>query len=223
MYTIWTQKAADVATAHVAVGALSFMWGVLMYAALRRWGQPVRIAHPLSISRRPGSRWRRSAHEDRRFAREARPGAVDAARADGGLCRRHARRRATVRRTARRGRTGRPRGRGGLLRTGQVAAHGAGARHDAGGLLPRLERADALCADAQRALRHGAGGCRRGGAQRTDRTRRRRRHAPHAGPAPARRAHGAEHRAAHRFRPRRGRDGVAARARQRAQQRRWRR
>ena len=37
IYTIWTQKAADVATAHVAVGAASLMWGVLTYAALRRW------------------------------------------------------------------------------------------------------------------------------------------------------------------------------------------
>ena len=46
MYTIWTQKAADVATAHVAVGALSFMWGVLMYAALRRWSQPARDVVP---------------------------------------------------------------------------------------------------------------------------------------------------------------------------------
>ena len=40
MYTIWTQKAADVATAHVAVGALSFVWGVLLYAILRRWSEP---------------------------------------------------------------------------------------------------------------------------------------------------------------------------------------
>ena len=37
MYTIWTQKAADVATAHVAVGATSLVWGVVTYAALRRW------------------------------------------------------------------------------------------------------------------------------------------------------------------------------------------
>ena len=42
MYTIWTQKAADVATAHVAVGALSLMWGVLFYAVLRRWSEPAR-------------------------------------------------------------------------------------------------------------------------------------------------------------------------------------
>ncbi len=37
MYVIWTRKAADVATAHVAVGATSLVWGVLLYAALRRW------------------------------------------------------------------------------------------------------------------------------------------------------------------------------------------
>ena len=37
MYMIWTHKAADVATAHVAVGATSLVWGVLLYAALRRW------------------------------------------------------------------------------------------------------------------------------------------------------------------------------------------
>lgn len=37
MYVIWTGKAADVATAHVAVGATSLVWGVFLYAALRRW------------------------------------------------------------------------------------------------------------------------------------------------------------------------------------------
>ena len=37
MYTIWTNKAADVATAHVAVGASLLVWAVLSYAALRRW------------------------------------------------------------------------------------------------------------------------------------------------------------------------------------------
>lgn len=37
MYTIWTNKAADVATAHVAVGASLLVWSVLTYAALRRW------------------------------------------------------------------------------------------------------------------------------------------------------------------------------------------
>ena len=43
IYTIWTQKAADVATAHVAVGALSLVWGVLFYAVLRRWSEPARM------------------------------------------------------------------------------------------------------------------------------------------------------------------------------------
>lgn len=37
IYVIWTNKAADVATAHVAVGAASFVWAVLAYAAWRRW------------------------------------------------------------------------------------------------------------------------------------------------------------------------------------------
>lgn len=37
IYTIWTNKAADVATAHVATGATLFVWGVLTCAALRRW------------------------------------------------------------------------------------------------------------------------------------------------------------------------------------------
>lgn len=37
MYTIWTNKAADVATAHVATGATLLVWGVLTYAAVRRW------------------------------------------------------------------------------------------------------------------------------------------------------------------------------------------
>ena len=42
VYTIWSNKAADIATAHVAVGATLFVWSVLSYAALRRWmgGQP---------------------------------------------------------------------------------------------------------------------------------------------------------------------------------------
>jgi heme a synthase len=35
MYTIWTRKAADVATTHVAVGAISLVWGALLTA--RAW------------------------------------------------------------------------------------------------------------------------------------------------------------------------------------------
>ncbi len=38
MYAIWTQKAADVATAHVAVGALSLVTGVMLVAMLSRLG-----------------------------------------------------------------------------------------------------------------------------------------------------------------------------------------
>jgi cytochrome c oxidase assembly protein subunit 15 len=44
IYTIWTNKAADVATAHVAVGAISLVWAALLAIALARWatggGQP---------------------------------------------------------------------------------------------------------------------------------------------------------------------------------------
>jgi cytochrome c oxidase assembly protein subunit 15 len=39
IYTIWTNKAADIATAHVAVGALSLVWAVLFIAALGRWAE----------------------------------------------------------------------------------------------------------------------------------------------------------------------------------------
>ena len=46
IYTIWTNKAADVATAHVAVGAMSFVWAVLSYAAWRRWTHPAAEAAP---------------------------------------------------------------------------------------------------------------------------------------------------------------------------------
>ena len=46
IYTIWTNKAADVATAHVAVGAMSFVWAVLTYAAWRRWTSPPATPEP---------------------------------------------------------------------------------------------------------------------------------------------------------------------------------
>ena len=36
-FTIWTNKAADVATAHVATGASLLVWAVLTYAAVQRW------------------------------------------------------------------------------------------------------------------------------------------------------------------------------------------
>ena len=50
IYTIWTQKAADVATAHVAVGATSLVWGVVTYAALRRWtASPGIAANPAAL------------------------------------------------------------------------------------------------------------------------------------------------------------------------------
>ena len=54
IYVIWTQKAADVATAHVAVGASSFVWAVLTYAAWRRWthSEPI-LAHMSRFDARP--------------------------------------------------------------------------------------------------------------------------------------------------------------------------
>lgn len=57
MYTIWTQKAADVATAHVAVGATSLVWGVVLYAVLRRWSampvfDPATVERPAEVARR---------------------------------------------------------------------------------------------------------------------------------------------------------------------------
>ncbi len=56
MYVIWTGKSADVATAHVAVGATSLVWGVLIYAALRRWSVapeqvPVPVERVLEVAR----------------------------------------------------------------------------------------------------------------------------------------------------------------------------
>ena len=45
IYTIWTNKAADVATAHVAVGAMSFVWSVLTYAGWRRWTHSAPVSH----------------------------------------------------------------------------------------------------------------------------------------------------------------------------------
>lgn len=48
MYTIWTDKSADIATAHVAGGAASLLTGLLAFAALTRWNveapKPVRAA-----------------------------------------------------------------------------------------------------------------------------------------------------------------------------------
>ena len=37
IFTIWTNKAADIATAHVATGASLLVWSVLTYAAVQRW------------------------------------------------------------------------------------------------------------------------------------------------------------------------------------------
>ena len=128
IYTIWTNKAADVATAHVAVGAASFVWAVLTPT-------PRGVAGP--IPRRPKSsapsprQWRTPPHETCRPHRTGR-----ACRTADGL----ARPRGIVP-----GRTGasagvvrRP------VRTGQGAAELADARHDAGRILHGLARADGL-------------------------------------------------------------------------------
>ncbi|MBE7158379.1 MAG: COX15/CtaA family protein, partial [Rhodospirillales bacterium] len=55
MYVIWTGKAADVATAHVAVGAMSLVWGVMLYAALRRWSSSLSAAEPEATSQVPNN------------------------------------------------------------------------------------------------------------------------------------------------------------------------
>jgi cytochrome c oxidase assembly protein subunit 15 len=47
MYSIWTHKAADIATAHVVVGALSLVNGVLLVAMLSKLGaSPVLLTRP---------------------------------------------------------------------------------------------------------------------------------------------------------------------------------
>ena len=45
-WTIWSNKAADVATAHVAIGALTLLLGVMLSFRLIRGGQPGRFAIP---------------------------------------------------------------------------------------------------------------------------------------------------------------------------------
>ncbi len=54
MYAIWTHKAADVATAHVAVGALSLVTGVMLVAMLSRLGAtaPMLARQALASARR---------------------------------------------------------------------------------------------------------------------------------------------------------------------------
>ncbi len=54
MFTIWTDKAADIATAHVGVGAMSLALGVLLVAALSRWGAALRSPEAASsVHRQP--------------------------------------------------------------------------------------------------------------------------------------------------------------------------
>jgi len=53
MATLWTDKAADVATAHVAVGALSLMTGTLLALVAGKSGQAIRIENDSSLTREP--------------------------------------------------------------------------------------------------------------------------------------------------------------------------
>ena len=53
MATIWTNKAADVATAHVAVGALSLMTGTLLSFIAARRAPASPIGHDSSLTREP--------------------------------------------------------------------------------------------------------------------------------------------------------------------------
>lgn len=55
-WTIWSNKAADVATTHVAVGALALLLGVLLSFRLCRGGRPGRFAVPDPASANPFSR-----------------------------------------------------------------------------------------------------------------------------------------------------------------------
>ena len=51
IYTIWSNKAADIATAHVAVGATLFVWSVVTYVALRRWAGAGSLADAPPVER----------------------------------------------------------------------------------------------------------------------------------------------------------------------------
>jgi cytochrome c oxidase assembly protein subunit 15 len=45
--TIWSNKAADIATAHVAVGAVTFATGIIISAVLLRLRHPDRAPRPV--------------------------------------------------------------------------------------------------------------------------------------------------------------------------------
>jgi len=49
VWTIWSNKAADIATAHVAVGALMLCFGVSVWAICWRLCQPIRSAEPQRV------------------------------------------------------------------------------------------------------------------------------------------------------------------------------
>jgi cytochrome c oxidase assembly protein subunit 15 len=53
MATIWTHKAADIATAHVAVGALSLMTGTLLSLVVARHPRAIPVDQDSSLTREP--------------------------------------------------------------------------------------------------------------------------------------------------------------------------
>ena len=53
IYTIWKNKAADIATMHVAVGAASLVWGVLTTAGMMRWSRSRSVGRGLQRQAAP--------------------------------------------------------------------------------------------------------------------------------------------------------------------------
>ena len=177
IYTIWTKKAADVATAHVAVGASLLVWSVLTCLALQRW----RTTKPGGSPSRPATQTRggcclmKPATLLEPGALEVDDALIPVATVHPSLFLRY-------------------------LRTGQSAADLVGARHDAGRVLHGLERSDGLCTAVEHDVRHGAGG---GGGRRvesTPRTRPGRPDAPHPRAPATSGTHETGHGVAHRFR-----------------------
>jgi cytochrome c oxidase assembly protein subunit 15 len=54
--TIWTGKSADIATAHVAIGALSLMTGAMTILVSHRLMQVFRVTNP-NVATQPGAAW----------------------------------------------------------------------------------------------------------------------------------------------------------------------
>ena len=147
--TIWSNKAADIATAHVVVGALSLVTGALLTIISFRVLMPVRVAasdhDDIGLS---ADSVRQAGRLERKIIEfESNRPNIDRGR----QCRKN-----TVR---------------GFFRPGQGAADVPGAADDAGRFLPRLSRADEFAADVSHHARHRAGGQRRGGVEPIARTR----------------------------------------------------